>query len=55
MKSIKEYLDKNGDTRLSDIGSKVPKPQGVGTKLKKVVEDSGLFTINPQTQTVSLK
>ena len=39
LKLIRAYVAKEGPTRLSDLGSRVKKPQGAG-KLKKLIEDS---------------
>ena len=53
-KSIKDFLAANGPSRLSDIGSKVSKPAGFTVKLKKFLDDSGMFTVDAK-QMVSLK
>ena len=53
-KAIKDYLQAHGPTALSNIGSKVSKPAGLNTKLKKFLDDSGLFLIDAK-QNVSIK
>ena len=48
IKSVRDYVVANGPTRLSEIGSKIAKVPGVKKKVKPVLEDSKLFTIDAQ-------
>ena len=54
VKSLKDYITKNGSTKVSELGAKVKKPAGLTTKLTKAINESGAFTIN-KSQDVSLK
>lgn len=45
-KAIKDYLTANGPCKLSDLGSKVPKPSGVAGKLSKFLADGDLFSVD---------
>ena len=54
VKSLKDYITKNGSTKVSELGAKVKKPAGLTTKLTKAINESGAFTIS-KSQDVSLK
>ncbi|KAK9810600.1 hypothetical protein WJX73_003476 [Symbiochloris irregularis] len=53
-KAVRDFIQGAGPSRLSELGTKVPKPAGVTIKVKKCLEESGLFAIDA-TGIVSLR